>query len=128
MALEADVTGGRVYDEARITGIGGDWRKYPFTLKPSASDPLARLAILVTGAGSVWMDQASLIPGDAVDDVRADVLEKVRALGPAFVRWPGGNVRPGLPLALGSRTERRPPDVDQPVLEERARAQRLRHR
>jgi len=92
VALEADVTGGRVYDEARITGIAGDWRKYPFTLKPSASDPLARLAILVTGEGTVWIDQASLIPGDAVDDVRADVLEKVRALGPAFVRWPGGNV------------------------------------
>ena len=34
----------------------------------------------------------SLIPADAVDGVRADVLPKVKALAPAFIRWPGGNV------------------------------------
>ena len=32
------------------------------------------------------------MPGDAVGGVRADVLERVKALKPAFVRWPGGNV------------------------------------
>ena len=29
---------------------------------------------------------------DAVDGVRADVFQRVKALRPAFVRWPGGNV------------------------------------
>ena len=32
------------------------------------------------------------MPGDAVDGVRADVFDKVKALRPAFIRWPGGNV------------------------------------
>ena len=32
------------------------------------------------------------MPGDAVDEVRADVFERAKALRPAFVRWPGGNV------------------------------------
>ena len=31
-----------------------------------ASDPLARFAILFTGQGTVWVDQVSLMPGDAV--------------------------------------------------------------
>ena len=92
IALEADIDGGRVYDETRIAKADGDWTRYTFTLTPGASDPLARFAILVDGQGTLWIDQVSLIPGDAVDDVRADVLEKVKALHPAFIRWPGGNV------------------------------------
>ncbi len=91
-ALEADVTGGRIYDEALITAVAGDWKKYAFTLRPTATDPLARFAVLFTGAGTVWIDQVSLLPGDAVGGVRADVLAKVKALRPAFIRWPGGNV------------------------------------
>jgi alpha-N-arabinofuranosidase len=92
VALEADMSGGRVYDEASIPSVGGDWMKHTFTLRPAARDPLARFAILFTGSGTVWIDQVSLMPGDAVDGVRADVLEKVKALRPAFIRWPGGNV------------------------------------
>jgi alpha-L-arabinofuranosidase len=91
-ALEADVTGGRVYAEAPIATFSSEWKKYPFTLRPTAADPLARFAILFTGTGKVWVDQVSLMPGDAVDEVRADVFEKVKGLAPAFVRWPGGNV------------------------------------
>jgi alpha-N-arabinofuranosidase len=92
IALEADVDGGRVYDEARIEHADGEWTRYTFALKPAASDPLARFAILFDGQGTVWIDQVSLMPGDAVNDVRADVFEKVKALHPAFIRWPGGNV------------------------------------
>jgi alpha-N-arabinofuranosidase len=38
------------------------------------------------------VDQVSLEPGDATDGVRADVLERIQALRPSFLRWPGGNV------------------------------------
>ncbi|HYJ48196.1 MAG TPA: alpha-L-arabinofuranosidase C-terminal domain-containing protein [Pyrinomonadaceae bacterium] len=92
LALEADRTGGEVYAEAHVDNVGGDWRRYAFTLKPSKSDPLARLAILFEGRGRLWIDQVSLLPNDAVGGVRADVFEKIKALRPAFVRWPGGNV------------------------------------
>jgi alpha-N-arabinofuranosidase len=94
VALEADITGGRVYDErtADIVGPASGWQRCQFTLSPRVTDPLARLAILVDGAGTLWIDQVSLMPGDAVDGVRADVLQKVKELAPAFIRWPGGNV------------------------------------
>ncbi|HYE64411.1 MAG TPA: alpha-L-arabinofuranosidase C-terminal domain-containing protein [Pyrinomonadaceae bacterium] len=93
VALEEDMTGGEIYAAADISAIGGDWRKYEFTLRPVRSDPLARFAILFYGRGTLWVDQASLIPGDAVDAaVRADVFERVKELRPAFIRWPGGNV------------------------------------
>jgi alpha-L-arabinofuranosidase len=92
VSLEADVSGGRIYNEAQIANVDGDWKKYAFTLRPAASDPGARFAILASGVGTLWIDQVSLLPGDAVDGVRADVLDKVKALAPAFIRWPGGNV------------------------------------
>lgn len=92
VALEPDRPGARPYAEARIDGVGGDWKKYEFTLRPSSSDALARFAILFPGRGRLWLDQASLMPGDARDGVRADVEQRVAALKPAFFRWPGGNV------------------------------------
>jgi alpha-N-arabinofuranosidase len=48
--------------------------------------------VLFHGRGRLWLDQVSLLPGNAVDGVRADVFQKIKALRPAFVRWPGGNV------------------------------------
>ena len=92
VALEEDLPGGRTHAEAEVRDIEGDWRRYPFTLRPDRSDTHARLAFLFEGTGRVWVDQVSLLPGDAVGGVRADVEALVAALRPAFLRWPGGNV------------------------------------
>ena len=94
VALESDVNLGEIYAAADIDHLNrGDWRKYEFTLKPLRSDPLARFAILFPGKGTVWLDQVSLLPGDAAAGaVRRDVFEKIKLLRPAFIRWPGGNV------------------------------------
>jgi len=94
LALGQDQEGGRTYASQVIAKVTTDdaWRQYTFTLTPSESDPLAKLTILFDGKGRLWLDQVSLLPGDAVGGVRADVLDRVKALKPAFVRWPGGNV------------------------------------
>jgi alpha-N-arabinofuranosidase len=99
-SLEADAAGGAVYAEARVADLAAtdqvdEWKQFAFTLKPTASDPLARVALLFSGSasGTVWIDQLSLMPADAAPGgVRADVFERVKALAPAFIRWPGGNV------------------------------------
>lgn len=92
VALEQDITEGDIYAEATPHTVGNDWQRHLFTLRPAKSDPLARFAILFEGQGLLWIDQVSLIPSDAVDDTRADVFQKIQALRPAFMRWPGGNV------------------------------------
>jgi alpha-N-arabinofuranosidase len=93
VALEADSDDGAVYATEEISHIVSDWRKYEFVLQPTKSDLLARFCILFTGKGRVWLDQISLLPGDvAAGGVRRDVFERVKALKPAFLRWPGGNV------------------------------------
>ena len=94
VALESDSDRLDVYAAANIDRIAkGDWRKYEFSLRPTRTDPLARFAILFPGKGTVWIDQVSLLPGDAAaGGVRRDVFDKIRLLKPAFIRWPGGNV------------------------------------
>jgi alpha-L-arabinofuranosidase len=107
-ALEEDLPGGQTYAEAAVPGVAGDWKQYAFTLRPSRSDTHARLALLFEGKGRLWVDQVSLVPGDAVGGVRADVEARVAALRPAFLRWPGGNVAQDYHWAwgVGPRDER----------------------
>jgi alpha-L-arabinofuranosidase len=94
VALEADSDQRQTYASANVGRIGkGDWRRYEFSLKPTRTDPLARLAILFPARGTVWIDQVSLMPADAAPGgVRREVFEKIKLLKPAFIRWPGGNV------------------------------------
>ena len=54
------------------------WHQYTFTLTPRDANPLAKLTALFDGKGRLWLDEVSLMPGDAVDGVRADVLEPSR--------------------------------------------------
>ena len=109
VALEQDADGGETYAESRVNNVAGDWRRYEFALRPSKTDSLARLCVLFGGRGRVWVDQVSLMPGDAAPGgVRRDVFEKIKALKPAFFRWPGGNVAQDYrwPWGVGPRDER----------------------
>ncbi len=92
VTLEPQVEGPAPFAEASWEVEGAGWRRYDFRLRSDRDDPHARLAILFLGRGRLWLDQVSLRPGDALDGVRRDVFERVRALRPAFLRWPGGNV------------------------------------
>jgi alpha-L-arabinofuranosidase len=50
------------------------------------TDASARLVI----AGKAWLDMVSLFPADAVHGFRPDLLAMLKAMQPAFVRFPGG--------------------------------------
>jgi alpha-N-arabinofuranosidase len=92
VALEADQTGGQQYASTTLARVSQDWKMYAFTLRPSKSDQLGKIAILFPGHGKLWIDQVSLMPGDAEGNVRREVEKWVAALHPGFIRWPGGNV------------------------------------
>ena len=92
VSLEEGRSGGKVYAVRELSEIPIEWTRFEFDLPVAESDSLARFVFRVYGVGAIWIDQVSLMPGDAVSGVRAEVLEKIRALQPAFVRWPGGNV------------------------------------
>ena len=48
------------------------------------------------GKGSVWVDKLSLMPADNVDGTGAtDVVDAIRDVRPALIRWGGSAVDPG---------------------------------
>ena len=57
---------------------------------------VARLALMATGEGSLYLDQATLFPADCVDGVyNPETLDNIRKFGPTAIRWPGGNFTSG---------------------------------
>ncbi len=92
VALEENNSDGTSYASATLRGIAGDWTRYDFTLTPTRTDRFAKLSFLFDGHGTLFLDQASLEPASARDQVRADTEQMIAALHPSFQRWPGGNV------------------------------------
>jgi len=87
--------GDQVLAQSRIDRPTDEWRTYTFTLRPESPGP-ASLSITTEAAdGNLWIGAVSLTPGDAVDGMRADLIEAIRALRPPIIRWPGGNFASG---------------------------------
>jgi alpha-L-arabinofuranosidase len=99
VALIANQTG-RVLALTQVTGIGTDWKQYAYTLKTRAVEPSQanHLSITVAHPGSLWLCLASLFPPtyhDRSNGNRVDLMEKLAAMHPSFLRFPGGNYLEG---------------------------------
>ena len=79
---------GVIYGQAQITGLKPEWNRFTASIQSDATDPAARLTITAKRSGTFWIDMVSLRPSN--DLFRADLLEKVKALKPGFLRFPGG--------------------------------------
>ncbi|WP_026128696.1 alpha-L-arabinofuranosidase C-terminal domain-containing protein [Nocardiopsis halophila] len=89
-----DEQGEPLAEPLRIETERGGWKKYTGTLTATASSTTGRLAVTGSGGGSLSLDMVSLFPRDTFkgreNGLRADIAEKVAALDPGFVRFPGG--------------------------------------
>jgi alpha-L-arabinofuranosidase len=103
VSLVANQTG-RVLASAVVDGIGPDWKQYTFTLKTGAVEPSGanHLSITVARPGSLWLCLASLFPPtyrDRANGNRIDLMGKLAAMHPSFLRFPGGNYLEGNTMA-----------------------------
>jgi alpha-N-arabinofuranosidase len=67
----------------------GEWQKYRARLVPLASSANATLTIEFHGPGTLWLDNASLMPENAIRGWRADVVTAVKAMRPGIIRFGG---------------------------------------
>jgi alpha-N-arabinofuranosidase len=67
------------------------WRKYSARLEATERDTAATLTIDFRGPGTLWLDNASLMPVDTIGGWRPDVVEALRALKCGIIRF-GGSV------------------------------------
>jgi len=84
--------GEKVIAEQRLPAPTPDWREYAFEFKPTETAENATFELAVVAPGKVWVDQVSLMSESSrkVGGFRTDLLEALKALRPAAIRWPGG--------------------------------------
>ena len=86
----------KVFAKTMVPAISGQWKKYSGTLKTGNLTPSLTngLAIRGTGTGTIWLTQVSLFPPtykNRPNGLRVDLMEKMAAMKPTFLRFPGGN-------------------------------------
>jgi alpha-N-arabinofuranosidase len=99
VSLVNDATGATAAT-ATVTGLTGDWKQYNFTLKTAqvAVSSNNHLILTIPRPATVWFDLVSLFPptyhGRPFGN-RIDLMDKLAAMHPRFLRLPGGNYLEG---------------------------------
>ena len=91
---------GKAVATATVNEIGTDWKQHTFALKTGAIETSATNHLVITAghAGTLWLQLVSLFPPtyhDRTNGFRTDLMEKMAAMHPAFLRMPGGNYLEG---------------------------------
>jgi alpha-L-arabinofuranosidase len=103
LRLEVVAKDGRKVAEGRVDCVPSQWQPISATLLALATEPKSRLNIIVEGAGTIDLDMVSLFPEhtwkNRPNGLRADLVQLLADLKPAFVRFPGGCIVEGHTLA-----------------------------
>jgi len=85
---------------ATVSGLTGEWKQYSFALKTGQAPVTSNnhLILTVPRPATVWFDLVSLFPPayrNRPFGNRIDLMEKMAAMHPKFLRLPGGNYLEG---------------------------------
>ena len=99
VALVADQSG-RVLATTSVAVTGANWKQYQFELRSGQVDASAEnhLEVTIDRPATLWLQMVSLFPPtyhNRPNGNRADIMEKLAAMRPAFLRFPGGNYLEG---------------------------------
>ncbi len=102
VAMRGDVKGdvevslktlGKTLASGAISGVGPEWKTFNLRLAATDTDPDAKLVFTAPQGGTFYLDCVSLFPRDTYGKsglFRKDLMERLAALKPSFVRFPGG--------------------------------------
>jgi alpha-L-arabinofuranosidase len=91
---------GQTLASAAVSGVNTSWKQFHFSLKTGAiqASSANHLVLTVGHAGTLWLNLVSLFPPTyhgTPNGNRIDLMEKLAAMRPAFLRFPGGNYLEG---------------------------------
>jgi alpha-N-arabinofuranosidase len=103
IALVADQSG-KTLAQTSVSLGGSGWREYKFEMQSGAVAASAEnhLEITVQQPATVWLQLVSLFPPtykSRTNGNRSDLMEKLAAMHPSFLRFPGGNYLEGNRIA-----------------------------
>ncbi len=91
---------GAIQAHADIQLKPGSWQRYEYKLTTASITPSItnHLEVTISHPGTVWLQQISLMPPtfrDRPNGTRPDIMQRMAAMHPAFLRLPGGNYLEG---------------------------------
>lgn len=91
-ATITDPAGNPLGDPVQVQVKGDGWTRYAGSVRAKKSTNTGRLLVTGGGTGTLRLDMISLLPQDTFKGhgLRRDLAEKIAALKPGFVRFPGG--------------------------------------
>jgi alpha-L-arabinofuranosidase len=93
---------GRPLGECAMAGLAEKWQKIDGVIRSTGSATHARLVVVATAPGRVDLDVVSLFPENTWrhrrNGLRADLVQMLADLHPAFMRFPGGCIVEGMDL------------------------------
>jgi alpha-N-arabinofuranosidase len=95
---------GTVLASTTVSGLTAEWKQFSYALTTGAIEPSAanHLEITVGHVGTLWLELVSLFPPtyhERPNGNRMDLMEKLAAMHPKFLRFPGGNYLEGNHIA-----------------------------
>jgi alpha-L-arabinofuranosidase len=88
-------SGSTIYAQTSISGLTTNWQRFSAALVSSDTDTNAQLALSISNASTVWLDEVSLFPratfNNRTNGLRLDLANMLAAMKPSFLRYPGGN-------------------------------------
>jgi alpha-N-arabinofuranosidase len=100
VSLVANATG-KVLASASLPALTANWKQYSFTIKTGGgfeASSANQILLTVEHPGNVWLQLLSVFPPtykNRVNGNRIDLMEKMAAMHPQFLRFPGGNYLEG---------------------------------
>ena len=86
-----DRSGDLVYARRELSLLPGAWQENAFVLTPTACDGEASVRFVFSGRAEVVFGALSMMAEGHFRGMRSDVIRKLKEIGPALIRWPGGN-------------------------------------
>lgn len=80
---------------AKISKLTPSWEARVCSLECVGESDRAVFEIRAEGEGNLWVDKVSLMPANNQSGWRADVVEAIKEMKPAIIRWGGSEVDPG---------------------------------
>ncbi len=94
---------GQIIAEAKVPAFQKEWQSYKTSFITSDTTQNGRFQLTFEGSGEINIDMVSLFPYDTwkgrPGGLRKDIVEKIAALKPGFIRFPGGCIVEGKDLA-----------------------------
>jgi alpha-N-arabinofuranosidase len=96
---------------AKLPRLSSQWAKQSARLVSNGETDRVVFELRLEGEGEAWADKLSLMPGDNLMGWRSDVVQAIRDVHPAVLRWGGSTCDPGgyrWKNGIGDRDHRTP--------------------